>query len=201
METSSALLAICAGNSPITGELPTQRPVRQGFDIFFDLRLNKRLSKQSWGWWFETLLRPLWRQSNVDSCYNSPAFFAMEWNTLRSSFSKLSGVSNSMIRPWSKTIILLSIKTYFQSSYIDGLVQERRNSSALAMQLRLSCTNPSISGLQILRWPIRDVYVDCMCPYTHKYVQSTYNPYINDIIGVSCVEIVADWSVVWNMTQ
>ena len=28
--------------------------------------------------------------------------------------------------------------------YIDGLVQERRNSSALAMELRLSCTNPSI---------------------------------------------------------
>ena len=26
---------------------------------------------------------------------------------------------------------------------IDGLVQERRNSSALAMELRLSCTNPS----------------------------------------------------------
>ena len=28
--------------------------------------------------------------------------------------------------------------------HIDGLVQERRNSSALAMELRLSCTNPSI---------------------------------------------------------
>ena len=32
--------------------------------IFFDLRLNKRLSKQSWGWWFETLSYPLWRQGN-----------------------------------------------------------------------------------------------------------------------------------------
>ena len=31
---------------------------------FFDLRLNKRLSKQSWGWWFETLSRPLWRRRN-----------------------------------------------------------------------------------------------------------------------------------------
>ena len=28
---------------------------------FLDLRPNKRLSKQSWGWWFETLSRPLWR--------------------------------------------------------------------------------------------------------------------------------------------
>ena len=46
METFSALLVLCEGNSPVTGEFPAQRPVTQGFDIFFDLRLNKRLSKQ-----------------------------------------------------------------------------------------------------------------------------------------------------------
>ena len=44
METLSASLALCAGNSPVTGELPSQRPVTRGFDVFFDLRLNKRLS-------------------------------------------------------------------------------------------------------------------------------------------------------------
>ena len=65
METSSALLAICAGNSPVPGEFHAQRPVTRSFDVFFDLRLNKRLSKQSWGWWFETLPRPLCRHSNV----------------------------------------------------------------------------------------------------------------------------------------
>ena len=54
METFSALLAICAENSPVIGEIPTQRPVTRSFDVFFDLRLNKRLSKQSWDWWFET---------------------------------------------------------------------------------------------------------------------------------------------------
>ena len=43
------------------GEFPTQRPVTRSFDVFFDLRLNKPLSKQSWGWWFETLSRSLWR--------------------------------------------------------------------------------------------------------------------------------------------
>ena len=47
-----------------TGEFPAQRPVTRNFDVFFDLRLNKRLSKQPWGWWFETLLRPLWRHPN-----------------------------------------------------------------------------------------------------------------------------------------
>ena len=46
METFSALLALCAGNSPVTGEFPTQKkPVARGFDVFFDLRLNKSLSK------------------------------------------------------------------------------------------------------------------------------------------------------------
>ena len=67
METFSALLAMCAGNSSVPGEFPTQRPVTQSFDVFFDLHLNKRLSKQSRGWWFETLLRPLWRHRNGDS--------------------------------------------------------------------------------------------------------------------------------------
>ena len=47
------------------GEFSAQRPVTRSFDIFFDLRLNKRLSKQSWGWWFETLSGPLWRHGNV----------------------------------------------------------------------------------------------------------------------------------------
>ena len=61
METFSALLAICAGNSPVPGEFPAQRPVARSFNVFFDLRLNKRLSKQSWGWWFETQSRPLCR--------------------------------------------------------------------------------------------------------------------------------------------
>ena len=41
----SALLALCVGNSLITGEFPSQRPVARSFDVFFDLRLNKRLGK------------------------------------------------------------------------------------------------------------------------------------------------------------
>ena len=53
------------GESPVPGEFPTQRPVTRSFDVFFDLRLNKRLSKQSWGWWFETLSCPLWRHRNA----------------------------------------------------------------------------------------------------------------------------------------
>ena len=48
------------------GEFPAQRPVMRNFDVFFDLRLNKRLSKQTWGWWFETPSWSLWRHCNED---------------------------------------------------------------------------------------------------------------------------------------
>ena len=40
METFSALLAICAGNSPVPGEFPEQRPVTRSFDVLLDLRPN-----------------------------------------------------------------------------------------------------------------------------------------------------------------
>ena len=44
--------------------IPAQRPVTRSFEVFFHLHPNKRLSKQSWGWWVQTLSRPLWRQCN-----------------------------------------------------------------------------------------------------------------------------------------
>ena len=64
METRSALLVICAGNSPVPGEFTAQWPVTRSFDVFFDLHPNKPPSKQSWGWWLETPSRPLWRYCN-----------------------------------------------------------------------------------------------------------------------------------------
>ena len=64
METFSALLAICVGNSHVTGEFPAQRPVTRSFDVFFDLCLNKRLSKKWRGLWFETPSHSLWRHCN-----------------------------------------------------------------------------------------------------------------------------------------
>ena len=52
MDTFSALLAICAGNSPVTGEFPMQRPVTRSFDVFFDVCL----SKQWWGWHYDVIV-------------------------------------------------------------------------------------------------------------------------------------------------
>ena len=57
---------------PVTGEFPSQRPVTRSFDVFFGLRLNKRLSKHSRRRWFETLLCPLWRHCNaISDCHGS----------------------------------------------------------------------------------------------------------------------------------
>ena len=75
METFSALLALCVGNSPASGEFPAQRPVTRSFDVFFDLCLIKRLSKHSRSWWFETLSRPLWRHCNV-LCITLPVYMS-----------------------------------------------------------------------------------------------------------------------------
>ena len=64
VKTFSALLALCGGNSLVTCEFSSQRPVTRSFDIFLDLRLNKRLSKQSKCLWFETPSRSSWRHCN-----------------------------------------------------------------------------------------------------------------------------------------
>ena len=69
LETFSVLLALCAGNSPVTGEFPSQRPVTRSFDVFFDLRPNEWLNKQSWGWWFETPSGSLWHHCNGIKIY------------------------------------------------------------------------------------------------------------------------------------
>ena len=58
METFSELLALCAGKSPHKGRW------RGALMFFSALCLNKRLSKQSWGWWIETPSHPSWRHSN-----------------------------------------------------------------------------------------------------------------------------------------
>ena len=58
-KTFSSLLALFAGNSTVSGEFPSQRPVTLRFDVFFDARLNKELGKQSRRRWFETPSRSL----------------------------------------------------------------------------------------------------------------------------------------------
>ena len=60
-----------------SGEFPTQRPVTRSLDVFFDLRLDKRLSKQPWGWWYETQSWSLWRH-----CNEVPVLSTKTWSSL-----------------------------------------------------------------------------------------------------------------------
>ena len=67
------------------------------FDVFFDLRLNKRLSKQSRGWWFETESDSLWRRCNGKSDW-PPKGFSLVTN---SSTWGVLGVSTDPMGQWS----------------------------------------------------------------------------------------------------
>ena len=72
----------------VTGHLPAQRPVTRSFDVLFDLGLNKQLTQQSWGRWFETLSRPLWRRCNEWT--TSSLFQVMaSWRTDNKSLTKI----------------------------------------------------------------------------------------------------------------
>ena len=73
----------CAGNSPVTDEFPSQRPVTRSFIVFFDLRLNKQLNKQSWGQWIEMPSRSSWRHCNTWGQGNVAAYHARPIKVLK----------------------------------------------------------------------------------------------------------------------
>ena len=120
METFSALLAICAGNSLVPSEFPTQRPVTRSFDVFFDLHPNKRLSKQWWCRWFEMPQCPLWRHRN-DNFVNQTRVMIILFklnrhkitNSTISNASILSGHSESQI-----TLCRLCRMKYANKSFV-----------------------------------------------------------------------------------
>ena len=94
--------AFCAGNSPVPGEFPAQRPVTRSFDVFFDLRLNIRLSKQSRSWWFETPSRSLWRH-----CHGVSVKPTAMWGKLSyyiSMFMKMKSHMTPDVQTWPNNI-------------------------------------------------------------------------------------------------
>ena len=100
MQTFSALLALCAGNSPVTGVFPSQRPVTRSFDVFLDLRLNKRSSKQLWGWRFKTPSRSLLR--HVINISLHTYFHSNAWH--------LGLLSHTFWQSWTDLIINLDVQ-------------------------------------------------------------------------------------------
>ena len=124
METFSALLALCARNSPATGEFPSQRPVTRSFDVFFDLRLNKRLTKKSWGWWFETSSRSLWRHCN-ESCSWTKTHSV---NTLCKRFHKRYDLA---LRPHWSCVLVISLYTQIAKTIWSTSPKHRSDTFAL----------------------------------------------------------------------
>ena len=134
---------------------PAQRPVTLSFDVFFDLRLNKRLSKQSWGWWFETLSCPLWRHRN-GNLYRD--IFYTSWpGTIFTAFPMYVNMCerNRGIRDVS----------------IDGLVQDCCISIANAREILQSYTKPLIyaeTNIQINAAQWRWEHHQLMMAYWHR---------------------------------
>ena len=149
METFSALLTICAGNSPVTGEFPAQRPVTRSFNVFFDLRLNKRLSKQSRGRWFETLSRPLWRHSN-ESIFNSLNPGDTSWMSDTKPLPNLIRINLKAVRVlethslWNMKILHLEISLAKCWSYCQGA-----NTLRWVIKGRCNCVIKGIFYLQV----------------------------------------------------
>ena len=105
METYSALLAFCEGNSPVTGEFPSLRPVTWYFEFFFDLHLNKRLGKHYRRWGFETPSRSLWRHCNEILayqliCYHLTWSDKIHWSIIMAMNFINTGWDNGVWRVW-----------------------------------------------------------------------------------------------------
>ena len=101
------------GNSPVTGEFHAQRPVTRSFDVFFDLRLNKRLSKQSRDWWFDTPSRPLWRHCND--------YYGWHGITIYMVTSPVNWLYDPLLRGWIR-LALISFKAVLKGRHGDTLV-------------------------------------------------------------------------------
>ena len=112
------------GNSPVSGEFPVQRPVTRSFDISFDLRPHKRLSKQWWGWWNDTLSCPLWRHGNecwpLDYMPQLPLLHVHLWLGLHvSNTTKQQQFSN-------KAAVQRKVTLHWRHNERDGVSNHRR---------------------------------------------------------------------------
>ena len=142
METFSTLLALCAGNSPVTGEFPAQRPVTSSFDAFFDLCLNKRLNKQSWGWWFETPSCSLWRHCNARGLWVN--VYVVMWPNC-----SYNGHILTMWMRWEIWFFFFRFILYIHFGYLMYFTNLFQNRLTLLLESPHLLTNPTIYAVLI----------------------------------------------------
>ena len=106
-----------AGNSLAPDEFPAQRPVKRSFDVFFDLRLNKPLSKQSWGWWFGTLSHPSWRHCNDHCSHSLPksVFDQLQSRNIKVHNNNIMGIIGQLIISTTSNISVASVSTWVKT--------------------------------------------------------------------------------------
>ena len=124
METLSVLLALCQANSPVTGEFPSQRPVTQSFDIFFDMRLNKRLSNQARLRWFETPSSSLRRHCYENVCRAERVAMNIEWLFFFARFQAgciIRAVTRFAPSQWQTVLLCNNVSHWLGASLESGL--------------------------------------------------------------------------------
>ena len=118
METFSALLALCAGNSPVTGAFPAQGPVTRSFDVSLICAwINSWVNNREWGWWFETPSRSLWRPCNESATYRRSRVAIHSVLARRSLRSTLSTLALTEI-PFVSTCTIFSATNCFNQWYL-----------------------------------------------------------------------------------
>ena len=169
METFSALLVICAGNSLLTGECLAQMPLTRSFGVFSNLRFNRQLSKL-WGrWWFETPSNPSWRHRNdtwrIPDMTNITEKGSSKVQVITGVFSiQYQAVSCTNIEWFSSDVRLINIKisvikirrSNHNHIFIIGIVYRERWTEALDLW---KCCPSDRLMLCLLR--------DCVCLLSH----------------------------------
>ena len=143
MEPFSALLALTAGKSPVPVNSPHKGNWRGAFDVFFDMRLNKRWSKQPWGWLFETPPWSLWRQCNVQTNLCSHWLKACEISFLDSFQTSHRSLTTSLEAGVSMLLVNLCHS-------------HARSVSISIFGLRdCRCPSPVLTPIFLMRWIVR----------------------------------------------
>ena len=170
----------------LCGEFTAQRPVTRSFDVFFDMRLNKKLSKQSWGWWFETLSSPLWRHRNApqevvwyllcvlilpgDTSQESPWFYQYQFCIFtHSGLVRSNGTKDTMPNPvrWRYQMETFSVLPILcegnQPAGTDGFPSQSPVTQSFGVFYDL-CLNKRLSKQLSRRWfetPLRSLWCHC----------------------------------------
>ena len=133
IKTFSALLALCVGNSPVTREFPSKRPVTRSFDVFVDRLLNKRLNKQSKRWWFEMALSSL-------VTTNQGSIFQRIWKLLMGS-SPQSNNALCNVAKFGLVKVLISLATVFVGTRCYGIAENTKDTPRCLLFIMTSSQN------------------------------------------------------------